>query len=103
MRDSTHFKSYSASNMERIYALTETNSNGEVTSVELFTDKQVAINVLEAHYLYEKENAERDGYADDLDEIFLEDMRGELAYGDTRFYWQVIEATTSLFNATIKK
>ena len=90
--------------MERIYALTETNSSGEVTSVELFTDKQVAINVLEAHYLYEKENAEREGYADEVDEnSFLEDMQGELLYGDTRFYWQVIEATTSLFNATIKK
>ena len=90
--------------MERIYALTETNSSGEVTSVELFTDKQVAINVLEAHYLYEKENAEREGYADEVDEnSFLEDMQGELLYGDTRFYWQGIEATTSLFNATIKK
>ena len=90
--------------MERIYALTETNSSGEVTSVELFTDKQVAINVLEAHYLYEKENAEREGYADEVDErSLLEDMQGELLYGDTRFYWQVIEATTSLFNATIKK
>ena len=90
--------------MEKIYALTETNSFGEVTSVELFTDKQVAINVLEAHYLYEKENAERDGYADEVDEnSYLEDMQGELLYGDTRFYWQIIEARTSLFNATIKK
>ena len=90
--------------MEKIYALTETNSFGEVTSVELFTDKQVAINVLEAHYLYEKENAERDGYADEVDENSnLEDMQGELLYGDTRFYWQIIEARTSLLNATIKK
>ena len=89
--------------MERIYALTETNSSGEVTSVELFTDKQVAINVLEAHYLYEKENAEREGYADEVDErSFLEDMQGELLYGDTRFYWQIKEAHTSLFNATTK-
>ena len=90
--------------MEQIYALTETDFGGEVTAVELFTDKQVAINTLEAHYLYEKNNAEREGYADEVDEnSFLEDMQGELLYGDTRFYWQILEAHTSLFNATIKK
>ena len=90
--------------MKQIYALTETNFDGVVTAVELFTDRQVAINVLEAHYLYERENAERDGYADEVDEhSFLEDMQGELLYGDTRFYWQIKEAHTSLFNATIQK
>ena len=90
--------------MEKIYALTETDFGGEVTAVERFTDKQVAINTLEAHYLYEKENAEREGYADEVDErSFLEDMQGELLYGDTRFYWQILKAHTSLFNATIKK
>jgi hypothetical protein len=90
--------------MKQIYALTETNFDGEVTAVELFTDRQVAINVLEAHYLYERENAEREGYADQVDEnSFLEDMQGEIQYGDTRFYWQIKEAHTSLFNATIQK
>lgn len=90
--------------MEKIYALTEVNYFGEVTAVELFTDKQVAINTLEAHFLYEKNNAEREGYADEVDErSFLEDMCGELLYGDTRFLWQILEAHTSLYNATTKK
>lgn len=90
--------------MEKIYALTEVNYFGEVTAVELFTDKQVAINTLEAHYLYEKDEAERNGYADQVDEnSFLEDMCGELLYGDTRFFWQILEAHTSLYNATTKK
>lgn len=90
--------------MEKIYALTEVNYFGEVTAVELFTDKQVAINTLEAHYLYEKDEAERNGYADQVDEnSFLEDMCGELSYGDTRFFWQILEAHTSLYNATTKK
>ena len=90
--------------MEKIYALTEVNYFGEVTAVELFTDKQVAINTLEAHYLYEKDEAERNGYADQVDEnSFLDDMQGELLYGDTRFYWQILEAHTSLYNATTKK
>lgn len=90
--------------MEKIYALTEVNYFGEVTAVELFTDKRVAINTLEAHYLYEKNEAERVGYADEVDErSFLEDMQGEILYGDTRFYWQIQEATTSLFNASTRK
>lgn len=90
--------------MEKIYALTEVNAFGEVTAVELFTDKQVAINTLEAHYLYEKNVAERDGYADQVDESsFIEDMCGELSYGETRFLWQIMEAHTDLFNATTKK
>jgi hypothetical protein len=83
--------------MDKIYALIETNECGACKAVELFSNREIAVNVLEAHYLYEKDDAERAGYSDTL-EGYIEDMRAELEYGGILFRWQIIEADSRFVN-----